>query len=110
MTPTTHSELALQRMTDDREVNTRLHEELVKEIEDSPTKVPTEAQEELLRTYREKAETLDRSIGETLTAVEANNRAVEASKKIRRVLAGNTGGVEVDGDTIAYRSMAAYAR
>ena len=108
-TATTHTEVALQRMIDEREVTSRLHDDLMSEIERSDDKLPTESQATQIANYREKAEQLDREITGALEAVEANRRAVEMSMKIRNVLAGTKDGVEVDGDGILYRDFQTYA-
>jgi len=107
---TTHTELALQRMLDERDMNTKLHEELVRSIEESAEKVPTAAQAEQIKLYREKAEELDGRIAEYAETVEDNRKAIEAAKKIRRSLVGNIDGVDHDDEGIAYRTMSAFAR
>ena len=107
---TTHTELALQRMLDEREMNTKLHEELVRAIEDSDDKRPTSAQEEQIKMYRETAKELDERIAEFAESVERDRKAIENSSRIRRALVGSTEGVDHDGDGIVYRSMASYAR
>jgi len=108
-TATTHTEVALQRMIDEREVTTRLHDDLMSEIERSEDKLPTESQQTQIANYREKAEQLDAQINGALEAVEANRRAVEMSMKIRNVLAGTKDGVDVDGEGIVYRDFNTYA-
>jgi HK97 family phage major capsid protein len=107
---TTQSELRLTTLLDERETTTRLHEAVIAEVEKSDNKLPSESQAQQLRMYREKGKALDEEIEELTRAVEDNRKAVEASKAIRRVLAGNAEGVEVDGDSIVYRSFAHYAR
>lgn len=107
---TTQSELRLASLLDERETVTKLHETVVAAVETNEDKLPTESQGQQIRAYREKEIALDEEI-ETLTEdVERNRRAVESSKAIRRVLAGNTDGVEAGEDGVAYRTMAAYAR
>lgn len=110
MSFTSQSELRLASLLDEREQTTKLHETVIASVSASDDKLPTDSQREQIKAYREKAEALDAEIDELTQAVEANRRAVEASKAIRRVLAGNTDGVEVDGDGIVYRTMAHYAR
>jgi HK97 family phage major capsid protein len=108
-TITNQSELSLQRMLDERDQNTKLHENLMAAVESSDNKTPTESQAEQIKLYRETATKLDAEIADTAEAVEANRRADEAAKLIRRAMAGSTDGVEVDGDGIVYRDFATYA-
>ena len=102
----TQSELRLARLIDEREQTHKLHEGKLEDLGDS---LPNEADENQLVMYREQMTNLDKEIGELTSTVEAHNRAVEQSKKIRRALAG-TAGVDEDGDEIVYRTMAEYAR
>jgi hypothetical protein len=108
-TITNQSELSLQRMLDERDQNTKLHENLMAAVENSDAKTPTESQVEQITMYREAAGELDKQIADTAEAVEANRRADEAARLIRRAMAGSTEGVEVDGDGIVYRDFATYA-
>jgi hypothetical protein len=111
MSTTTQSEIRLASMLDERETVTNLHEAVVASVQTNEDKLPTEAQQQMIRGYREKEIALDGEI-ETLTEdIERNRRAIESSKAVRRVLVGQTiDGVEMDGETVAYRTMAAYAR
>jgi len=104
------SELRLARLLDEQVVNQQLHENLVAAIEASDDKMPTESQGEQIKMYREKAVSLNEEIKDLADTVEETNRATEASKAIRRVLAGNAEGVEVDGEGIIYRDFHTYAR
>ena len=81
---------------------------MIAAVETSDTKMPSESQAEQIRMYREKAAALDTEIEELSEVVEANNRAIEASKRIRRQLAGNTPGVDIDDDGIVYREFNQY--
>lgn len=107
---TTQSELRLASLLDERETVTKLHETVVASVETNDNKLPTESQNQMIVGYREKEIALDDEIAALTEDVERNRRAIESSKAVRRVLTGNTDGVEVDGDGVAYRSMAAYAR
>ena len=60
--------------------------------------------------YSEKRVALDEEIGDLSETLDRDRKATEASKAIRRVLAGNVDGIEADGDEVVYRTMAAYAR
>jgi hypothetical protein len=110
MSATTQSELRLTSLLDERESNTKLHETVIATVEASENKMPSESQAEQIKMYREKAQALDEEIDSLSEDVERNRRAVEASKAIRRALAGNADGVDVDDEGVVYRSMAAYAR
>lgn len=107
---TTQSELRLATLLDERETVSKLHETVLASVATNEDKLPTESQKQQITAYREKEIALDEEIEQLSDDVERNRRAVESSKAIRRVLAGNTEGVEVDGDGVAYRTMSAYAR
>lgn len=107
---TTQSELRLASLLDERETVTKLHETVIASVETNDNKLPTESQNQMIVGYREKEIALDEEIQNLTEDVERNRRAIESSKAVRRVLTGGTDGVDVDGDGIAYRSMAAYAR
>ena len=107
---TTQSELRLASLLDEREQVQKLHETVISAVETNDSKMPSESQAEQIKMYREKAQALDAEITDLSEDVERNRRAVESSKAIRRALAGNADGVEVDGDGVVYRTMAAYAR
>jgi len=107
---TTQSELRLATLLDEREQVQKLHETVIAAVETNDSKMPSESQSEQIQMYREKAIALDEEIGKLSEDVERNRRALESSKAIRRALSGNVDGVEVDGDGIVYRTMAAYAR
>jgi HK97 family phage major capsid protein len=107
---TTQSELRLASLLDEREQNHKLHETVIASVEASDTKMPSESQTEQITMYREKAVSLDAEIDQLAEDVERNRKAVEASKAIRRALAGRAEGVDVDDDGIVYRTMASYAR
>jgi hypothetical protein len=102
----TQSELRLARLIDEREQTHQLHEGKLEDVADATL---NESDEKQITMYRERMTALDKEISELTIAVEANEKAVAQSKKIRRALAG-AGGVEEDGDGVVYRTMAAYAR
>jgi hypothetical protein len=107
---TTQSELTLARKIEERSQTTALHESVLAAIESSDDKTPNDAQRQQLKAYRERAILLDEEIGDLTETIESNRKAFEASKAVRRVLAGNASGVEVDGDQVAYRDFYTYAR
>ena len=110
MSATTQSELRLSSLLDERDQNTKLHETVIASVEASDNKMPSESQAEQIKMYREKAVGLNDEIQQLADTVEEHRRATEASKQIRRALAGSAEGVDVDGDGIVYRDFATYAR
>lgn len=104
------SEIRLARLLDEQVVNQQLHESLVAAVEASDDKVPTESQREQIKIYRDKAVELNDEIKQLADTVEDYRRSMEASRAIRRALAGGAEGVEVDGEGIVYRDFATYAR
>jgi len=107
---TTQSELRLASLLDERETVTKLHETVVASVATNDDKLPTDSQAQQIKSYREKEIALDEEIENLEEDVKRNRRAVESSKAIRRVLAGNTDGIDVDEDGIAYRDFHTYAR
>jgi len=105
----TQAEIRLQRLLDERDQTTKLHENLLGSVEASDSKVMSESQLEQVTMYREKAQELDAEIEQLTKTVEDNNRSLKASRDIRRALAGGFDGVEQDGDGITYRTFADYA-
>jgi len=101
------SELRLASLVNERETTTSLSETLLADIGEGS---PNDTQRAQLTAYRDRAVELDKEIAELLEAVEHNKAAAEKSKAIRKALTGNTDGIDEDGDGIAYRTMAAYAR
>lgn len=110
MSITTQSELRLQSLLDERATTQKLHETVIASVEASDSKMPTDSQAEQIRMYREKAQALDAEIDSLSKAVEDDRKAAEVAAKIRRTMAASVEGVDVEGDGIVYRSMAAYAR
>lgn len=107
---TTQAELRLTNLLKERDTVTELHEQALARVDGNDDKMPDEIQRTQIEQYREKAAKLDAEITTLSEAVESDRRAAEASKAIRRTLAGSVEGVDVDDDGIVYRSMAAYAR
>jgi hypothetical protein len=103
----TQSETRLNALMDERKTTHDLHESVVGAIGNEG---PTDSQSEQITLYREKAATLDGEIEHLSAQVEADRKAAETSRLIRKQLAGSVDGVNVDDDGIAYDSMATYAR
>ncbi len=104
----TNAEVRVQRLMDERATTQKLHEDLLGSLPEGES--PTESQSEQIKMYREKAVTLDTEIGDLADVIEQDRKANEASKLIRRALAGGAEGVEVEDEGIAYKSMAMFAR
>jgi hypothetical protein len=103
----TQSETRLNALMDERKTTHDLHESVVGAIGNEG---PTDSQAEQITLYREKAATLDGEIEHLSAQVEADRKAAETSRLIRKQLAGSIDGVNVDDDGIVYESMATYAR
>jgi hypothetical protein len=105
----TQSELRLSRLVDERDHTQQLHENLLAAVETREDKSLSEAESSQVTMYRERARDLDTEIDSLAATIEQHNIAVEASKKIKRVLAG-ANDIEMEGDEVVYRTMASYAR
>ena len=92
----TQAELRLGTLLDEREANHKLHETVIQAVGNNESKMPSESQAQQIEVYRETAERLDTEIDELSKDVEAHRKAVEASRNIRRVLAGGMEGVQAD--------------
>ena len=104
------SEARLASLLDERDKVQELHEELLSRVDQNENKLPDEVQRGQIEDYRRRADVLDHEITTLSEAYEANKRAMETSRNVRRALAGSVEGVEATEDGIVYRSMAAYAR
>jgi hypothetical protein len=105
----TQSELRLSRLVDERDHTQQLHENLLAAVETREDKSLSEAESSQVTMYRERARELDTEIDSLAASIEQHNKAVEESKKIKRVLAG-ANDIEMEGDEVVYRTMASYAR
>lgn len=101
------SENRLTTLMDERKTTHDLHESVVGAISKDG---PTESQAEQIKLYREKAAELDHEIEHLSAQVEADRKAAEISRLIRKQLAGSVEGVDVTEEGIKYESMARYAR
>jgi HK97 family phage major capsid protein len=106
----TQSELRLANRIDERELVRSKHEAKLAEVEAREDKNLTESDRTQLTMLREQAAELDTEISDLAGEIDAHNKAMEESKKLRRALSGSIEGVDVDGDGVVYRSMATYAR
>lgn len=109
MVGTKQSEVTLGRVIDEREGIHRKHESKLAEVNSRETPMPTPDERDLLKRYREELAEHDEQILELSAAVEADNKAEEESKKIRRAISGGTNGVEEVDGSIVYRSFESYA-
>ncbi len=104
------SRLRLARLVDEQAQVQRLHEDLVREVENTDDKVPNEAQVGQIKMYRDKSGELSSEINELMTTIEQYDASVDASRRARRAAAGSVIGVDEDGEGIVYRDMATFAR
>jgi HK97 family phage major capsid protein len=106
----TPTKVRLERCVDERATVTRLHEDLIGQIEARDEHQPTDVEDKTLKGYREKAVELDQEIEELHKTLEREEESVAMSRKVRAHLAGRQGGVEVENGETKYRSFAVYAR
>jgi hypothetical protein len=104
------SELRLARLIDEREIVRGKHESKLAEVEAREDKTLTALDGEQVKVYRERAADLDIEIRELSAEVDATNKSIEEAKAIRRAMAGTADGIDIEGDGVVYRTMAAYAR
>jgi hypothetical protein len=102
--------LRLARLIDERELIRSKHESKLAEIEARDDKQVTGTDGEQLTVYRERAAEIDVEVGVLAGEIDASNKALEESRKIRRAMAGTNDDIDTDGDNVVYRTMAAYAR
>lgn len=104
-------EVRLERLVDERAATTKLHDDLLGFAEASDGKVLTDAQSEQIAGYRTRMDTLDTEILELTEVVEKTRKSVAEAQRVRRIMASNGDGVELEPDgSVAYRSFSAFAR
>jgi hypothetical protein len=106
---TAQSEIRLARLIDESDLNRQKHENLLQAVNDREDKTLSATEEEHVALYRETSAKLDAEIDSLSQDVEAAKLAAEKSKAIRRVIAGMSGSVDIDGDGVMYRDFASYA-
>jgi hypothetical protein len=110
MIGTRQSEVALQRLVDEREGIQRKQDSKLAEINHREDPMPNEGERELLKGYRDELAVFDSQILERSAAVEADRIADERSRDIRRATADGAPGVDVTDDGIVYRDFYSYGR
>jgi hypothetical protein len=110
MSDTTQSETRLATLLDERQIITEKWEALNASINARDEKALTETEQEHVLMYRERVTTIDAETTTLSNDIESTRNAIANAAKLRRLMAGETEGVEIDGDGIMYRDFAAYAR
>ncbi len=104
-------EVRLARLVDERRAVTTLHDNVLNSAEArDDDQALTESQVEQVAGYRSRMESLDNEILDLTSTVESSRRAESEARRIRSLLASESDVVEIDGDTVGYRSFASYAR
>ena len=101
----------LERCLDQRGTVTKLHEDLLGQIESREDPAATEADQQQLVGYRTRQEELDKEISDLYQVLEREEASAKTSRLVRAHLAGQAPGTELDesGQT-KYRTFAAFAR
>lgn len=107
------SKVRLERLLDERATVTKLHEDLVSTVESREIghREMSDVEHDQARGYRQRAVELDAEIETLHDALQRELTSLEASKAVRRTMAGSIDGVEMNASgEIAYRTFAQYAR
>jgi hypothetical protein len=107
MATETQTERRLAVKVDERDTVHGKLEELHRDVDGGNL---SEVQRKQAEDYRESMKNLDEEIAALSEQVEADRRAVEKAKEIRRASRITTDGVDATEDGVVYRTMAAYAR
>src|SRR5688572_15087132 len=101
----------MQRLLDERETVTNLHEDLLSHVEAREGDQEfTEVEQKQADGYRARAGELDAEIEALAEDLKREEASAEAAKDIRTQLAGRMEGVTRKGDDIVYEQFSAYAR
>ena len=103
----TATERRLQVKLDERDAAHSKLEEVHRELDGGN---PSEVQRKQIDEYVERMGELDTEISSLSEQVEADRKALEKSKEIRRAMRVAIDGVDADDDGVVYRTMSAYAR
>jgi hypothetical protein len=106
---TTQSETRLATLLDERQVITEKWEVLNASINARDEKSLSETEQEHVLMYRERVTTIDAETTTLSNDIESTRNAIANAAKLRRLMAGETEGVEIDGDGIMYRDFSSYA-
>jgi hypothetical protein len=108
---TTQSETRLATLLDEREITVQKWEALMGQVNSREDQSLTEVENEHVLMYRERVEQIDAETGSLADDIERTAEAVKNASRLRRVMAGQDGGVEEGREgEIVYRTFAAYAR
>lgn len=107
MSTIVQTETRLARRIQERERTQARQEDLYKELGDGD---PNDAQKLENTELIERTAALDAEITELAEVVTRHRTSSEASKAIRKALAGSVDGIDADEDSVMYRTMAGYAR
>jgi HK97 family phage major capsid protein len=101
----------LERLIDERAMNSKLQESVVQTIETSESKNPDESQKAQLANYRQRAAEIDEEVEQLRETLEREEASVKSSKMARAFLSGAESGIEIgDNGETQYREFAEYAR
>jgi hypothetical protein len=106
---TTQSETRLATLLDERQIITEKWEALNASINARDEKSLSETEQEHVLMYRERVTTIDAETTTLSNDIESTRNAIANAAKLRRLMAGETEGVEIDGDGIMYRDFSSYA-
>jgi hypothetical protein len=99
--------MRLQSRVDRRDVVDSKHQALLAERGDGNL---NDTDKQQIEVYRSEIKELDSEIAQLMDDLEAHNKSVEMSKKLRQSMLGAIDGTDIDDDGVVYRTMAAYAR
>jgi HK97 family phage major capsid protein len=100
----------LERLVDERAMNSKLQESVVQTIESSESKNPDDTQKAQLANYRQRAAEIDEEVEQLRETLEREEASVKASKMARAVLSGAESGISIEDGETQYREFAEYAR
>ncbi len=101
----------LERCLDQRATVTKLHEDLLGQIESRDDKQATDADQQQLISYRTRQEELDTEVADLYQVLEREEASAKTSRLVRAHLAGKDKGVALDDEgQPQYQTFAAYAR
>lgn len=107
---TTQAETRLATLLDERQIITEKWEALNASINAREEKALSETESEHVLMYRERVTEIDAETGTLADDIESTRSAIANASKLRRLMAGDSEGIEADGDGIQYRDFATYAR
>jgi hypothetical protein len=110
MSETTQAETRLATLLDERQIITEKWEALNASINSREDKSLNETEQEHVLMYRERVTTIDAETTTLSNDIASTRDAILNAQKLRRLMAGETEGVEIEGDGIMYRDFASYAR